>query len=266
MNELGGASPTVTSLGCWAHTFAGPTTSFLVSSDNCHLLLDVGASPIQRLRELGISPPIIDYVYISHMHSDHVGGFANFVFTRQLLGRKIEKVPSLHVLAVGTVLEDVKKLLTLQYPERKFDIEWVPLEPMTEVPIGEGATLEAVPNLHTVPCFGARVAIGNSIIGFTSDTAPTAEHRDVYAQCSLLIGECFDLAANAGASLHARGHSSAEDLADLVAATQCPVVIPFHFDEKYHDEENRRQLINHCNPMGARMVVDPVATPVYVTG
>jgi ribonuclease BN (tRNA processing enzyme) len=259
-------SLSVTAVGWWAHTFAGPTTSFLVSAGNSSLLLDVGANPIQRMRELGIFPPSVNCVYISHMHSDHVGGFANFVFTRQLLGRKAENVPTLHVLAVGSILQDVQKLLTLQYPERRFDLEWVSLESMVEMSIDGIGAITAVPNSHSIPCFGVRVVTGNSVIGFTSDTAPTSEHREAYAGCSLLIGECFDLAEIGGSSLHARGHSSAEDLADLIAATQCPVVIPFHFDEKYQSEENRNHLLDRCNPTGATMIVDPVVNPVCVIG
>lgn len=263
VSSLDGASLTVTSVGCWAHTFAGPTTSFLVSSGNTNLLLDLGVNPIQRLRELNISPPMVSSVYISHMHSDHVGGFANFVFTRQLLGRAGRGTSTLQVLAVGSILEDLQKILIIQYPERKFDIEWVSLEPMVAAPVSGGGMLTAVPNVHTVPCFGARVAIADSAIGFTSDTAPTVEHRKVYAGCSLLIGECFDLAESGGPNLHDRGHSSAEDLAELASAVQCSAVIPFHFDEKYHNETNRKHLMDRCSPGGTVTIIDPVANSVY---
>jgi ribonuclease BN (tRNA processing enzyme) len=167
-------------------------------------------------------------------------------------------------LSAGPILEDVRKLLVLQYPEREFDIEWISLAPMASVHIGDLLTLAAIPNSHTVPCFGARVDAGNSAVGFTSDTAPTIEHGEAYAGCSLLIGECFALAEDAGPSLHQRGHSSAEDLARLADAAEVPIVIPFHFDERYRSERTRGLLMDRCSLADTTEVVDPVANPVYV--
>ena len=49
--------------------------------DGLKCLLDVGASPLfeENARSLGISIEAVDYLFLSHAHSDHLGGLARFL-------------------------------------------------------------------------------------------------------------------------------------------------------------------------------------------
>ena len=55
--------------------------SILLETDRYRILLDTGASDlfIRNARVLGIDLSTVDYVFISHGHSDHAGGLQHFV-------------------------------------------------------------------------------------------------------------------------------------------------------------------------------------------
>lgn len=249
----------VSVVGCWANSLAGPTTSFLVSGDGIRLLLDVGCDPVGSLRRLDVKPTDIDAIYISHLHSDHASGLANFIFTRGLLSRtEYPRTSSVMVLCQQEVLTGAAELVRIQYPERQLAVKWIPLEPMKKVKVTDSCAITIFESLHTVPCYGAIIGIGGVSVGFTSDTSPSPDHREVLADCNVLIGEAFGLAADVGRDVHKRGHSTAEDLAALAAATRCEAVIPFHFGPEYRDYEKRRTLLAACSEGHDAIVVDPV--------
>ena len=55
--------------------------SILLHTDRLMILLDTGASDvfIRNAEQLGIDLSAVDYVFISHGHSDHAGGLRNFL-------------------------------------------------------------------------------------------------------------------------------------------------------------------------------------------
>jgi ribonuclease BN (tRNA processing enzyme) len=254
----------LTTLGHWSNSSAGPTTSFHLAIADARILLDVGVDPIGRLQAADLAPGEVTHVYVSHLHSDHVSGFANFVFTRTLLDREGD-IPllKLTVLAHPTILEGLKTLLGVQYPERNFDLAWVECgeEP---VDLGGELKLRLVETDHPVPCYGAVVETDRVKVGFTADTGPVPSHEHDYAGCDILIGEAFGLADDVGDSIHRRGHSTAEDLGRLAAAAKPKIVLPFHFGQEYADPKKRAELLEACGAADVR-TVDPVdAEPIAV--
>jgi 7,8-dihydropterin-6-yl-methyl-4-(beta-D-ribofuranosyl)aminobenzene 5'-phosphate synthase len=83
--------------------------SYLVQADNTRILLDVGLnranehpSPLLRnMKELGVDPKDINYVVISHLHSDHVGGMIGMRKRTFRLSR--EDVNLSHIVALTPV-------------------------------------------------------------------------------------------------------------------------------------------------------------------
>ena len=52
---------------------------FLVEKDGKQLLFDAGngkddSQLLPRLKELGVAPEEVDYIFVTHMHGDHIGG------------------------------------------------------------------------------------------------------------------------------------------------------------------------------------------------
>ncbi|HEY3685714.1 MAG TPA: MBL fold metallo-hydrolase [Streptosporangiaceae bacterium] len=268
MAEIAGNDIRVSVLGCWAHSAAGPTTSFLLNTDSSTIVLDVGCDPIGNMRRLNIDPTAVNVVYISHLHSDHVSGLANFIFTRQLIGRAASgTLAPLAVVAHSSIIGGARELVAIQYPERTFAVDWTPVEVGEPHAIGEDVSINVFANTHTVPCFGSFVGfVGGRSVAFTSDTAPTPGHAEILNECDLLIGECFGTASECGPNIHDRGHSTAEDLAALVGEVGPRYLIPFHFGEKYADTASRGKLLSTCAGTTGTTVIDPVGQGSVVLG
>jgi len=112
--------------------------SILLEMDACKVLLDTGASDvfIQNAERMGIDLRQVDYVFISHGHSDHAGGL------RHLLGMnsKAKVIVSPHAVA-GKFFSKRRYLhsITTEWPE-------IPEERLLLV----DQTYEIAPHLHIV--------------------------------------------------------------------------------------------------------------------
>lgn len=256
----------VTALGVWTHSFAGPTTSFYIEYENARILLDTGIDPINRMRTFGITPFSCSHLFISHLHSDHSSGFSNFVFTRELLGRATKDgAAPLTVFGAEAVLSGCKSLLALQYPDRKFRINWMVLPDRTEIELIGGVTATILPTVHSVECYACRLSSSGIDIGFTADTAPFEDMVGFFADCTVLIGEAFAPESAGGKDVNKRGHSTAEDLGRLVAACSPQWVIPFHFGPECAERSTRNKFLESCGGNSA-VVIDPIASPTLSLG
>jgi ribonuclease BN (tRNA processing enzyme) len=256
----------VVTLGAWGNSLAGPTSSFCILRGNLQIMLDVGLDPIGALMTRLLSPSATTHVYISHVHSDHVAGLANFIFTRELLMEGVANPAPLVLIAHESVILSVRSLIELQYPNRAFGISFSVLSDDRVITIASGVYARSVRCAHTAPCFGLVLDMGGTKIGYTSDSAPIPSFVSEYADCEVLIGEAFGLEEDVGPDIHQRGHSTAEDLARLASKAEIRLVVPFHFGESYRDPARRSRLLAACRPDGGN-VVDPISNPVLrITG
>ena len=66
----------------------GPST--LIEYKNKKYLFDVGRGATIRLNQIGINPSEIDHLFLTHLHSDHITGFADLWLTGWIWQRKNE--------------------------------------------------------------------------------------------------------------------------------------------------------------------------------
>jgi ribonuclease Z len=82
-------------------------TSQLLVHDNKHLLIDCGEACQIQLRKFGVSLQKLDYIFISHLHGDHILGLPGLIFSMNLLGRERE------LTIIGP--PDIRKLVDLHF-------------------------------------------------------------------------------------------------------------------------------------------------------
>ncbi|MBX7158359.1 MAG: MBL fold metallo-hydrolase [Verrucomicrobiae bacterium] len=82
-------------------------TAVLVKSELGTLLLDCGAEVNRFLKQQGLSADIVDGVWLSHAHSDHVGNFSHWIQALWLQKRKRE----LAIYASSGLVKILKKEL-----------------------------------------------------------------------------------------------------------------------------------------------------------
>jgi ribonuclease BN (tRNA processing enzyme) len=228
---------TLTPIGTSAVAFSGETTCFLLDIDGFRLLVDAGTNPARTLFEYGLKLTDVDYVYISHVHADHMQGLPSLVFTRTVQERTATRaVSQLTIVAGPEILPEAQKALTTFYPDRKFAIQWD--EHLTAVTAGDHAVeLSLFRVHHTVPCYGFTLRVdGDPAFGYTADTAPYAGLAGELAGVPNVLVECFGTAAQFGELTRTAQHLTAHDAHDLVTELKPRLAVPFHMHAPYQRE------------------------------
>ncbi len=70
---------------------AGPST--LVQAGDQQLLFDCGRAVLMRLSALGLTPPALSHVFLTHLHSDHITDFNDVVTTRWVMSPTPSPLP-----------------------------------------------------------------------------------------------------------------------------------------------------------------------------
>ncbi len=256
----------IATLGCWAHSGAGPTSSFHIMTPRYGILVDLGVDPVGQMRRLARDPTECSHIFASHPHSDHVSGFCNFIFTRELLGRnKANFEPNITVLGNEETIGALQAMLRLQYPDRKFHVSWRGVSAGNIVELPDDFTLQFAATKHTIPCLSVRVEGPGVSVAYTADSAPFDGQAEFFLNVDVLISEAFGTLADLGRDVNKKGHMLAEDTGKLALEANAKIVIPFHFTELYLDSYKLRELIEACaaGPVDAGpQVHNPVSTPV----
>ena len=172
----------------------------LQADDGDILLIDCGADVRFALHELGITYKQIDSVYISHLHSDHVGGLEWLGFTRKFdpacrkptlyISRFIKNELWSNVLSGG--------MLSLQGEvadlDTYFDVHSIPKNYSFMWHAVEFHLVQAVhimSGFHIVPSFGLLFTVNNIKTFLTTDTQfSPAQIMDFYNQADVIFQDC----------------------------------------------------------------------------
>ncbi len=152
------------------------TTSFLLDND---ILIDAGTG----VGDLSLSDlTLIDHIFITHSHLDHVNSIAFFVDSVGALRPK-----PVTVYATRLTIETLKKNLFNWDIWPDFTVVPTPEEPWLryqEIAVGEeitigGRKITVLPADHTVPAVGYLLDSGKGSLVFTGDTGPNDALWDV---------------------------------------------------------------------------------------
>ena len=158
-------------LGC-SGSIGGPqnrTTSFLVDHD---ILLDAGTG----VGDLSLAElTLIDHIFVTHSHLDHVESIAFFLDSVGALRPK-----AVTVYTTGPTIQILKKSLFNWDIWPDFTQIPTPADPWLryqEVTVGEvieldGRKFTVLPAVHTVPAVGYQLDSGKASLVFTGDTGP----------------------------------------------------------------------------------------------
>ena len=182
------------------------TTMLAVEHGGATVLIDCGGDAGQALLRSGLDPSRLDAVVLTHEHPDHISGFPLLIERMWLLGRR----DPIAVYGPAATLAVARQLFALFNTA-----EWPGLPPLVWHPVElrAGASvlalgalvMTATPVDHPVPTIGLRIAVGDAVVAYSCDTAPSKAVRDLAHGASLLVHE---------ATGHLPGvHSSPEDAA-----------------------------------------------------
>jgi ribonuclease Z len=169
------------------------TTALVVRAGRSTCLIDVGGSPVQKLRRAGIDPLALTAVVVTHTHPDHVYGLPALVQCLLILGRTAPLPIHCRVEHAGLV-ERLLDLFMLR--AERLELPVLPVEPRQGVPVLETADLRvtASPNAHgRMPNLAVRVEADGRSVVYSSDTRPCREVEALARGATALVHEAtFD--------------------------------------------------------------------------
>lgn len=174
-------------------TAARDTTALVARAGETTCLIDVGGSPVQKLRRAGVDPLALSAVIVTHTHPDHVYGLPALVQCLLILGRRTPLPVHCrveHVDLVGCLLD----LFGLR--AEGLEVPVIGIEPREGQPVLATADLAvtASPNVHgRMPNLAVRLDAGARSLVYSSDTRPCAQVEALARGATALVHEAtFD--------------------------------------------------------------------------
>jgi ribonuclease Z len=224
-------------------------SAILLTLDNGrHYLFDCGEGATRQMVRANINPADVGWVFLSHLHYDHICGLPFFVlsswiFNRtgspKVFGPKGTQNYVDHLFENGAFAVDFRA--RSQYALRKKNPE--AMRPtVTEVKPGlvyqdehvrvSADWVEHIPR-EICECFGVRVEAEGKVLAFSGDTAPCESMVRLARDADLLIHECtfpesfIEHRRKSGVGTFA--HTSPTELGKLATAAGAKSLVATHF-------------------------------------
>jgi len=185
-------------LGSGTSVFHPRRTSagFWLETENGSVLLDCGADAPHRMAAENLDWLNLDAIWISHLHLDHCGGLAPFLFGLRHAPGIEQRTKALKIFAcegVEKLLRSIDESHNYKLFQQRFPIE------IQEFPADEGKSFEMIPGLQaeTLPTPHRRESLairladenGKTVV-YTSDTGYSDDVARFARSADLLILEC----------------------------------------------------------------------------
>lgn len=223
---------TITFLGTngWFDTETGVTPCILIDSELAYIVLDAGNGIYKLDRYITDTKKPI-FLFISHLHLDHISGLHilnKFSFPQ---GMTIY-VPKGLGNSLRTILNE-PYTLSLEKLKTK----------TTMMELSEGkhtipCLVTCIPLFHSPQNFGYRFTIEGKIIAYSGDTGICDNSMKFAKNADLLIHEC---SFEPGYPKSAWGHSTPEEAAQLAHDVQVKQLVLTHFDPQFYPTIEKRK-------------------------
>jgi ribonuclease Z len=221
---------------------AGPST--LVQGPGLTLLVDCGRGVLMRLAAVGVVPPAVDAVVLTHLHSDHITDLGDVITTHWVMSPEVRPLrvvgpPGTHTVVAGT-LDSLRPDIGYRLAHHD-DLTGDPQVEVTEVAPGEvleiaGAVVRVGATDHrpVEPTVAYRVEHDGRSVVLGGDGVPCeglaalCAGADVYVQ-TVIRPDLVRMLPNARIQDIVDYHSSVEDAARTAAGAGVGTLMLTHY-------------------------------------
>ncbi len=161
-------------------------SSVIISTTGYDIMLDCGEGTYLNCQQAGYRWNRLKYIFISHMHPDHIGGLVPLLFYRKLL-----HINSILEITGPAALEEYVNI-SLKYMGIHLDytIKFYITDKTTQIDLAGEIKSISAPLEHGVPCFGYRFeSFFGKTLTFITDTLPCKNGSRLAHKADVLIHE-----------------------------------------------------------------------------
>lgn len=179
-------------------SYAGVATQVMIHSDEVLLLVDCGDGTLRDLLMLEIDPTLVDAIFITHGHFDHMGGLYPLLGFMRMIGRE-DSLGMYAPAGCAEVTKTIEAFRAVYLDTLPFELEFAELQPKQTISI-ENISIEAHPVTHhggtnadgildQIPACGYRIHSEGETIAVTGDTGDCPEVRELVRDADLALIE-----------------------------------------------------------------------------
>lgn len=210
-----------------------PNHSHLVFSDKTVMMLDCGDSAVRQLWKYTKDHSLIDALYITHRHSDHLFGIP------ALLGRMLEegRKKDLTIICSEQIKADVERLTEHAYfgiNSYGFKINFIIAEDGRQVKF-QDLKLSFAKTGHTAYNLAIRIDDGAKVVCYSGDgPIDDRDKEKIYKDADILMHECYMF------DKKFPGHVVAIDVFKMAKNNNIKCLALSHFKRAFNDETRKR--------------------------
>lgn len=220
---------------------SGPATA--VTVDGRVFVVDAGPGVVRRAAAAGLKMPALNWIFLTHLHSDHTLGLPDLMYTPWTL----ERTDGIEVVGPpGTraMVRNIEKAWAADRAIRRTGGEpsngsgWRALAREVRGGLayeGGGVRVTAIPVRHGSwkHAFGYLFETPDRRIVISGDAAPSESLAEACSGCDVLVHEVYSTSGFARRPpewqrYHARYHTSAKELGELAARARPKVLVLYH--------------------------------------
>lgn len=209
-----------------------PNHSHLILSDKTALMLDCGDSAVRQIWKYTKDHSLIDALYITHRHSDHLFGVPALLGRMLEEGRKKEST----IICSEQVKSDIERITEHAYfgiNSYGFEIKFVIAEDGKEVQFND-LKLTFAKTLHTAYNLAVRIDDGKKVICYSGDGPFDDATEKIYKDADILMHECYMF------DKRITGHVAAIDVFEMAKRQNVKCLALAHFKRAFNDETRKR--------------------------
>jgi ribonuclease BN (tRNA processing enzyme) len=170
-------------------------SAVVVQAGKTKALVDCGPCILQALHRARISPEDIDFLLVTHLHGDHIGGVPMLLLDYQFRSRRKRPLVVIGAALCSARLEALTEAMFAEVAKsrRCFPVVYKTILPGHPIAI-PSMRIQAYAMKHTdhEPCLGYRLEHRGKFVAFTGDTTWCDSIPAMSQGADLLLTECTD--------------------------------------------------------------------------